>query len=140
MDDAHIRKILTTHRTVAVYGCSTMPEKPAHYVPAYLQAQGYEIIPINPGAMEILGVRSHAGLADVPGTIEILDVFRPPRDALGVALEAVERRGAKGDIAVVWLQLGIRNEEARDLVERAGITFVQDRCMLAEHKRLALSR
>lgn len=139
MDDARLREILTTYRTVAVYGCSTMPEKPAHYVPAYLQARGYELLPINPGASEILGRKCYPRLEAVEGTIQILDVFRPSREALRVTQEAVERRSSAGDVDVLWLQLGIRSEEARVLAESAGIVFVQDRCMLAEHKRLGLA-
>lgn len=137
-EDEALRRILAGYTRVAVYGMSTNPEKAAQYVPVYLQEHGYEIIPVNPRAEEILGRKCYPDLKAVPDRIEILDVFRPSEEALGVVREAVERRRERGDVEVIWLQLGIRNDEARKLAEGEGITFVQDHCMLAEHRRLGL--
>jgi predicted CoA-binding protein len=131
-----IREIFKKYKTIAVCGMSRDPDKPAHYVPAYLQRQGYDIIPINPYADVILGLRSYATVHEVPDTIDILNVFRPSAQALDVVKQAIARRGEKGDIAVIWLQQGIRNETAGRLAEEAGITFIQDRCMYVDYKRL----
>ncbi len=137
-DDARLREILLRNRTVAVYGMSASPAKPAHYVPAYLREHGYEVLPVNPRHTRILGHPCYARLADLPRPAGILDVFRPSAEVGAVVAEAIERRRRHGDLAVVWLQLGIRDEEARRQAEAAGIAFVQDRCMLAEHRRLGL--
>jgi uncharacterized protein len=123
-------------KTIAVCGMSRDPGKAAHYVPAYLLDKGYEIIPINPYTDAILGRPSYATVHDVPETIDILEVFRPSDQALEVVKQAVARREKKGDVAVIWLQAGISNETARELAERAGIIFVQDRCMMTDFKML----
>ena len=123
-------------KTIAVCGMSRNPDKAAHYVPAYLLDRGYEIIPINPHTEAILGRRSYATIHAVPETIDSLEVFRPSDQALEVVKQAVARREKKGDVAVIWLQAGISNEKARELAERAGITFVQDRCMMTDFKML----
>jgi uncharacterized protein len=130
-----IKEIFEKYKTIAVYGMSKNPAKAANYVPAYLRGQGYNIIPINPTANEIDGLRCYPKLADVPDKIEILNVFRPSEDALDAVIEAVERKRTKGDIELIWLQEGIINDDAKLLAETNGIAFVQDKCMLKEHKR-----
>ncbi|MCP3677172.1 MAG: CoA-binding protein, partial [Deltaproteobacteria bacterium] len=91
----------------------------------------------NPLAEEILNRKCYPDLKAVEETIDILEVFRPFEEAAGVVREAVERRRERGDIAVIWLQEGIMNDEAQRLAEEAGITFVQDRCMYKEYKRFS---
>jgi hypothetical protein len=124
------KEILEKYNIVAVVGCSTNPEKPAHYVPKYLKEHGYRIIPVNPFAEEILGERAYPSLLDVPGEVEIVEVFRPADEAPEIVNQAVEK-GAKA----VWLQEGIVSEEAAELARNAGIEFVMDRCMMLEHKK-----
>ncbi len=131
-----MQEIYSNYKTIAVYGMSTNPAKPAHNVPEFLDSKGYNIIPINPGADEIIGKKAYARLADIPDEIDILDVFRPSEQALGVVEEAVERKKAKGDIKLIWLQEGIINDEAKKLAEENGIEFIQDKCMLKEYKNL----
>ena len=131
-----IRQAFELPKTIAVYGMSTNPSKPAHTVPVYLKSKGYRILPINPGAEKIAGEKCFAALRDVEDRIDVLEVFRPSEQALGVVKEAVKRRRAKGDVDTIWLQLGIRNDEAKQLAESEGIKFVQDKCMYVEHKRL----
>jgi predicted CoA-binding protein len=131
-----IRDVFEKNKTFAVYGMSANPDKPAHSVPVYLMSKGFKIIPINPGAEKIAGQKSYAKLHDVEERIDVLEVFRPSEQALGVVKEAVERRKAKGDIHTIWLQLGIRSEEAKQLAESEGISFVQDKCMYVEHRKL----
>ncbi len=130
------KQIFDKYRTIAVYGMSTNPAKPSNEVPALLESAGYNIIPINPVAQEINGKKSYPKIADIPDKIEILNVFRPSEQALDVVKEAVERKKEKGDIEVIWLQEGIRNDEAKKLAEENGIEFVQDRCMKIEYQSL----
>ena len=131
-----IRSILSTNKRVAVYGMSKNPEKAAHRVPAFLISQGFDIVPVNPSADEILDRKCYPTLLAVEGKIDLVNVFRPSEAALEVVRDAVERKQAQGDIAVIWLQEGIVNEDAKKLAEANGIQFVQDRCMLKEYKRV----
>ncbi len=111
---------------------STNTYKAAHTVPAFFHKQGYTIIPINPSAEEIIGLKAYKQLADIPEHIEILNVFRPSEDALEVVKEAIERKKAKGDIELIWLQEGIINNQAKHLAESNGIIFIQDKCIYKE--------
>ena len=129
-------QLLQQYRHVAIVGISTDPYRPSHFVAIYLQAEGYDIIPINPryAGQTILGKRVYATLTEakqVGETIEVVDVFRKPEEVLPIADEAIAI-GAK----VLWLQLGIRNEEAAQKARDAGLIVVQDRCMKIEHARL----
>src|SRR5690348_4291498 len=127
--------IIQRYRNVAIVGVSADQYRPSHFVAIYLQAEGYNIIPINPryAGQTILGRRVYASLAEAKEAgeqIDIVDVFRRPEDVPPIAEEAIAI-GAK----VLWLQLGIRNDEAAALAEAAGLTVVQDRCMKIEHAR-----
>ncbi|UHQ96352.1 CoA-binding protein [Natrinema halophilum] len=132
--DAEVRNILDEN-TVAVVGCSSTPGKDAHKIPKYLQAQGYEIIPVNPTVDDVLGQPSYDTLSDVEEEIDIVDVFRPSSEVSGVVDEAL----ARDDVEVIWLQLGIHDDEAVARAEAAGLRVVQDRCMKPEHQRLIAS-
>ncbi len=134
--EALVRHIFETFHTIAVVGMSRNPDKPAHYVPVYLEEQGYTIYPVNPTVDEIGGRVSYPSLRDVPGEIDVVEVFRRSEDALAVVEEAVQRHRERGDVRAIWLQLGIVNEAARQLAEAEGILFVQNRCMYADHVRL----
>lgn len=134
--DSELRMIFEKFHTIAVYGMSKNPEKPAHTVPAYLGSRGFQIIPVNPSAATILNRPSYPNLQSVPESIDVVEVFRPSAEALTIVQEAVERKKERGDIAVIWLQEGIKNDDAKRLAEEHGITFVQDMCMYREHRRL----
>lgn len=129
--DDELRAILE-HDTIAVVGCSTTPGKAAHDIPAYMQRQGYTIIPINPFADEILGERAYESLGDVEEEIDIVDVFRPSEEVAGIVDAVLER----DDVKVVWTQLGISDDEAAARAENAGRKVVQDKCLKVEHGRL----
>ncbi|MGB4549553.1 MAG: CoA-binding protein [Syntrophales bacterium] len=133
-----LRNIFERYKTIAVYGMSRDPGKAAQWVPSFLQSKGYGIIPINPHAESIIGRKAYRRLEDVKEHIEILEVFRPSEQVTGVVREAVERRQKKGDVYVIWLQSGIRSDEARKLAEGADILFVEDRCMYVEFRRIFL--
>ena len=129
-DDA-LRKLLEGVRSIAVVGISTDPAKPSNRVAAYLKQHGYHIIPVNPGADEVLGEKSYPDLKSVPEPIDVVDVFRRPEFLPPIAEEAVAV-GAKA----LWMQEGITNEEAAKKAEDGGLTVIQDACMLKEHSRL----
>lgn len=132
--DAEVRNILG-YKTVAVVGCSSTPGKDAHEIPKYLRSQGYEIIPVNPNADEVLGRPAYDSLSEVEEDIDIVDVFRPSPEVAGIVDEAL----ARDDVEVIWLQLGIHDDEAVARAEAAGRRVVQDRCMKPEHQRLVAS-
>jgi hypothetical protein len=133
--DEDLRRLLGSE-TVAVVGCSTTPGKAAHEIPAYLQRHGYRIVPVNPNADEVLGEPAYDSLAEVPDEIDLVDVFRPSREVSGIVDDVLERHDARGDAGAIWLQLGIRDDEAASRAEAAGVDVVQDRCMKVEHARL----
>lgn len=130
MEDA-VRSILGYTRRIAVVGLSPRRHRASHGVAAALQAQGYEVIPVNPNADEVLGEPAYDSLADVPGDIDLVDVFRRAEHLPGVTREAAEV-GARG----VWYQLGLRSEEGARIADEAGLDLVQDRCLKVEVARL----
>lgn len=129
-EDELIREILSKYRTIAVVGMSRDPSKDAHTVPKYMIDRGYNIIPVNPFADEILGKKVYKSLTDVPVPIDIVDVFRPS-DQVGPVVDEALKTSAK----VIWMQLGIRNEEAASMAREAGLTVIQDRCLRIEARR-----
>ena len=129
--DAQIAEIYLSTKTIAVVGASSDDSKAAHRIPAYLQSLGYRIFPVNPGSDEILGERAVDTLADIDGTVDVVDVFRPSEETPDIAREAVAI-GAK----VLWLQEGIANDEAARIASEGGLTVVMDICMRATHRRL----
>ena len=128
--DSEIREILSM-KNVAVVGMSKNPEKDAHQIPKYLMNSGYNVIPVNPTADEILGKKCYKNLREIPGNVDIVDVFRPSEDVPPIVQDAI----AKG-VKVVWMQLGISNEEATKEASEKGIKVVYNRCMMEEHRRL----
>ena len=127
-----IPEILQRYRRVAMVGLSANPMRPSHFVAIYLLHNGFDVTPVNPREPSILGRTSYASLADVPGPLEIVDVFRDPSALPGIASESVAA-GAK----VLWMQLGIVNQEAADSARHAGLEVVMDRCLKIEHARHA---
>jgi len=135
-----IRGVLERHKTVAVVGISRDPAKDSYRVAKYLQSRGYSIVPINPFADEVLGQKCYKSLLDVPEsiqkTIEIVDIFRPAQDVPPIVEQAIQLRRKYGVPQVIWMQLGIVNEEAAERATSEGLTVVMDRCMMMERKRL----
>jgi len=130
-DDDRLREMLTQDR-IAVVGCSSTPGKDAHDVPAYLDRQGYDVVPVNPYADEILDATAYHSLSAVPDEVDIVDVFRPSAEVAGIVDEALDRE----DGATIWLQLGIHDDAAVERAEAAGRQVVQDMCMKPTHRRL----
>ncbi|MCJ7793711.1 CoA-binding protein [Candidatus Bathyarchaeota archaeon] len=132
--------ILKKYRTIAVVGLSKEPEKDSHKVSAYLKQHGYRIIPVNPFADEVLGEKSYKSLLDIPPeiqkTIEIVDVFRSSKDVPPIVDQAIKLKAMFSRPFVVWMQLGIVNEQAAEDARKAGLIVVMDKCMMIEHHRL----
>jgi len=134
-----IKEILTKYKTVAVVGLSREPDKDSYRVSAYLKKHGFRIVPVNPFADEVLGEKSYKSLLDIPAeiqkTIEIVDIFRPAKDVPPIVEQAIKLKEMHGKPYVVWMQLGIVNEQAAETAKKAGLTVVMDKCMMQEHKR-----
>lgn len=130
---ARLSRIYAETRTIAVVGASSDPAKASQRIPAYLQAQGYRILPVNPHGGELFGEHVFRSLAEITEPIDVVDAFRPPKEAPEIARQAVAI-GAR----VLWLQLGIESEAAREIAEAAGLTVVMNRCMGATHRWLGL--
>jgi uncharacterized protein len=131
-DEAGLRDILTTARTIAVVGLSSDRSRPSYDVASYLQDAGYTIIPVNPNETEVLGVPAVASLRELEGQeIDIVDVFRRPADVLPHAMEAIAI-AAK----VLWLQMGVHHDEAVRRATQAGLRVVTNRCTMRDHARL----
>ena len=126
-----LAQILKAGRTVAVVGLSSRTDRPSHRIPAYLQEQGYRIIPVNPTLSEALGERAYPSLSEVPEAVDIVQIFRRSEDVPPVVDEAIAI-GAK----VVWMQAGIVNEDAARKAGEAGLQVVMDTCMGATHRAL----
>ncbi|MGA2040774.1 MAG: CoA-binding protein [Bryobacteraceae bacterium] len=129
-----IADILGSARTIAVVGLSAKRSRPSHGVAEYLQRAGYRVIPVNPNVTEVLGEKSYASLDDVPGPVDIVDIFRRPEHVPAI-VEAAIRKGAKA----IWMQEGVVHEDAARRAESAGLAVVMDRCILKEHRRLGLA-
>jgi len=131
--DAYLRAILRGVKTIAMVGASPMWNRPSFFAMKYLQAKGFRVIPVNPQAAgtEILGEKCYADLADVPDPIDMVDIFRRS-EAVGPIVDAAIAKGAR----IVWMQIGVRNDEAAARAEAAGLQVVMNRCPKIEYSRL----
>jgi uncharacterized protein len=123
-----VKEILERYRNIAVVGLSSQTWRPSYSVSQYMQSAGYRIIPVNPNETEVLGERAFSSLDDVPGSLEIVDIFRRPEYVPDI-VEAAIRRHAR----VIWMQLGVGNPAAATRARDAGLEVVMDRCILQEH-------
>ena len=132
--DAYIRDILARSRTIAMVGASPTPSRPSYFAMKYLKEKGFHVIPVNPvqEGKTILGERVYAALPEIEEKVDIVDIFRSSGAALGITREAIAI-GAR----VVWMQLGVRNDEAAGLAEDAGLQVVMNRCPKIEYGRLS---
>ena len=139
-----MREILTKYKTVAVVGLSRDPSKDSYQVAEYLKKHGFHIVPINPFADEVSGEKSYKSLLDMPAevqkTLEIVDIFRPSADVLSIVEQVVQMKKLYSVPYVVWMQLGITNDQAAEKAKKAGLTVVMDKCMMQQHRRLFASK
>jgi uncharacterized protein len=131
--DKEMKEILLSARTIASVGLSSNQEKESYWIVSYLKEQGYRIFPVNPTAPEILGEKAYPDLSSIPEKVDVVQVFRKPEDVPPVVDEAI-KIGAK----VVWMQEGIRHEEAARKARAAGLQVIMDACMRATHRRLMI--
>ena len=122
---------LLAAKTIAVVGLSEDPAKPSHYVSAYMQTTGKRILPVNPSVDRVLGETSYASLRDLPERPDLVNIFRLPKAIPALVDEMIEL-----GLGAMWVQLGIRNEDAAAKAEAHGIRVVMDRCIMVEHRRL----
>jgi len=138
--DEGIEKVLTEYRTVAVIGLSADPSKYSNVVAKFLQSHRWRIIPVNPNVEEVLGEKSYKSLIDLPESlqkeVEVVDIFRRSEDVPPIVDQAIQLKKRNGKPYVVWMQLGIVNEEAAARARNAGLTVIMDRCMKVEVQRI----
>ena len=125
-----VLNVLRTYKKVAMVGLSANPNRPSYFAAIYLKDYGFEITPVNPAYEEVMGLKCYPSLKDVPGPLEVVDIFRRPEEVPAIVDDAIGL-GAK----VVWMQLGIIHVEAREKALAAGLEVVMDRCMKIEHAR-----
>jgi uncharacterized protein len=129
-DPRTILELLTTARTIAVVGLSGNVLRPSNFVGYYLKRHGYRVVPVNPRETEVLGAQAYPSLRDIPGKVDVVDVFRDPEAVPAIAQEAVEI-GARA----LWLQFGVISPEGARIAREGGLAVVMDRCMKVEHAR-----
>ncbi len=138
-----IRTLLESAHTIAVIGLSDDPFRPSNDVSAYMQAQGYRIIPVNPSVGEVLGEKSYPLLAEVPLTVkvDVVNIFRRPEYVPEVVDQAIARKQQDPEqVTAVWMQLGVVHEEAAGKARAAGIEVVMDHCLLIEHRARGMGK
>jgi predicted CoA-binding protein len=124
-------KLLQSAKTIAVVGLSSRRTRPSYGVSEYMQSRGYRIIPVNPNETEVLGEKAYSSLDEIPGHVDIVDVFRRS-ESVPEIVDAAIRIGAQG----VWMQEGVVHEAAADKARAAGLEVVMDRCILKEHRKM----
>jgi predicted CoA-binding protein len=129
-DPLTIQRVLHTARTVAIVGLSGNELRASYFVGYYLRRHGYRVIPVNPRESEILGEKCYASLLDVPGPVDVVDVFRAPAALPGIAREAVAIHAG-----ALWCQFGVINAEGAQIAEDGGLPVIMDRCLKIEHAR-----
>jgi predicted CoA-binding protein len=136
--DSLIKSILRSTKTIAMVGASGNEMRPSYFAMKYLLDKGFLIDPVNPtlAGKEILGRKVYANLAEVPGPIDMVDIFRGADAAPGIVREAIAEKSRLA-IKVIWMQLGVKSEEAAELAEAAGLTVIMDRCPKIEHGRFS---
>ena len=134
-------EILKKYKTIAVVGLSRGPEKDSFRVAQYLKMHGYRIVPVNPFADEVLGEKSYKDLLDIPREIqrkiEVVDIFRPAKDVVPIVEQAIKLRQMTGNPKVIWMQLGIVNEQAARMAREAGLAVFMDSCIMREHLQIS---
>ncbi len=137
MTDDFLKEILCSVKSIALVGASKNPHRPSHKVMKFLIGQGYDLYPVNPGlaGSGLMGRKVYAGLSDIPADIDMVDIFRAP-DTVGPIVDDAIKKG----VGVIWMQLGVINEEAAEKAGQAGLKVVMDHCPAIEIPRLGLTK
>lgn len=134
------QEVLKKFKTFVVVGASKNPEKDAYTVPQYMMEHGYTIIPVNPTADQILGKKAYPSLLDLPAevaeSVEVVDVFRPSEELPQIAQQVLDFRKKYGRPFVFWAQLGLENEEAKQMLSKSGVSYVMNACLRVVHRKL----
>jgi predicted CoA-binding protein len=140
LSEGQIKDLLAKSKNIAVVGLSKEPEKDSNKVSVYLQQHGYRIIPVNPFVEQVLGEKSYKSLLEIPmeiqKTIDIIDIFRKEADTPLIVEQVIQLKTQLGRSFVVWMQLGIINEQAAEMAKSNGLIVVMDKCLMIEHQRL----
>jgi predicted CoA-binding protein len=130
-----LRGIIARARTIAIVGLSDKPTRDSNEAGRYLQGQGYRIVPVNPLVTEVLGERSYPSVAAIPAgvPVDVVDIYRRPEEVPAIMDDSIGR-----NVPVVWMQLGISNPEAADRGRAAGLTVVEDLCLMSQHRRMGI--
>lgn len=140
MNNVDVESLLYKSKTIAIVGLSRSPEKDSNRVAKYLQLNGYDIIPINPSAELILGEKCFSSLLDIPeslqSSIDIIDIFRPSSEVKEIVDQIIKNKMKFKKLNVIWLQLGIINEEAADISRREGFDVIMNKCIMILHKQI----
>jgi uncharacterized protein len=140
MSQEQIRNILQKTKTIAIVGLSKDPLKHSFKVGFYLKKQGYRIIPVNPFADEVLGEKSYKSLLEIPAElqekIDIIDIFRKPDDVSPIVHQAIQLKLKYGKPSVIWMQIGIVNEQIAEAATMAGLIVIMNKCLMVEHRYL----
>ena len=135
-----LKMILSEYRNVAVVGLSNDPARPSYGVAEYLKNHGFHIVPVNPFVTEVLGEKSYKSLLEMPAEmqkiIEVVDIFRRSEDVPPIVEQAIQMKMLYGVLRVIWMQLGVVNEQAAELARKAGLIVVMDNCMRQQHQHL----
>lgn len=134
-----IEEILKNAKTIAIIGCSTDPYRTSHHIAKYLQNYGYRIIPVNPEYEEVLGEKCYPTLRDIPEdvSIDVVDIFRNSRYTAEMIDTVIDRVKLTGHKPVVWTQLGVSSQEAKEKAANAGLQYIEERCIMVEHRSVS---
>jgi hypothetical protein len=135
-----LKMILSEYRNVVVVGLSNDPARPSYGVAEYLKNHGFNFVPVNPFVTEVLGEKSYKSLLEMPAEIqkiiEVVDIFRRSEDVLPIFEQAIQMKRLYGVLRVIWMQLGVVNEQVAELARKAGLIVVMDKCMRQQHQHL----
>lgn len=136
--DYTIKNIIEDSKVIAVIGCSKKPGRASCRVASYLQEHGYRIIPVHPDYEEVLGEQTYPTVYDIPEDIQIdiVDIFRRSDQTAKMIDQVIKRKELTGQEPVVWTQIGVSSEEAKEKAEKAGLRYVENKCLMVEHRQL----
>ncbi len=137
--DQDIIEVLNNAQTIAIIGCSNNPYRTSYHIASYLKDAGFTIIPVHPDYEEVLGEKAYKTVYDIPGDVEIdiVDIFRNSKYTAAMVNDIIKRVEMTGNKPLVWTQLGVSSDEAKEKAREAGLKYVEERCLMVEHRKLS---